>query len=177
MSIVYVKFMCAILPPASRAFISPFKKTMPVAVRVNPSHPVYFEPCLRISFRIQLYKLYAIIGNSCQKGQIVFSCHGMIHSHIIFIFYLLHMNCMFSLCSLRFQRRKKNPAAADHRFSGTEDHVPADRAHIKKRPAHIGTAVSILNIFSRKQLNGRNTKSACQRLQQCDIRKSAAGIT
>ena len=138
---------------------------MSVTITIKSSGASDFKSCFCISLRIQFDQLHTIIGNCCQKRNIMLLCHGMIHGHIILIFHNLRSDAMGIVHRLRFHRRQRNTAAANHSLAGAVDHVSTDRTDIPQGTQHICTAIGILNFFSGKQLEHRYAQCDGKRFQ------------
>lgn len=138
---------------------------MPVAAGIQILCSASLKSCLCVALRIQLNQLHSIIGNCCQKRNIMLLCHGMIHGHIILIFHNLRSDAMGIVHRLRFHRRQRNTAAANHSLAGAVDHVSTDRTDIPQGTQHICTAIGILNFFSGKQLEHRYAQCDGKRFQ------------
>ena len=132
------------------------KQAVSVAVGVDLLYAVDPESCLCLSLRVQLYKLNPMIGYGGEKGDVVLSGHRMIHAHIVLVLRDLRPNPVLRVCRLRFQRRQRDPAAADNGLSGCQNHVAADRADVKPAFCHIGRAVPVPDILPGQQFNHRD---------------------
>ena len=147
---------------------------MPVAAGIQILCSASLKSCLCVALGIQLNQLHSIIGNCCQKRNIMLLCHGMIHGHIILIFHNLRSDAMGIVHRLRFHRRQRNTAAANHSLAGAVDHVSADRTYVQLGAQDVAGNVPVGDPLAVQQLHDGYTQSAAQGLKQGNVRQAPA---
>ena len=135
------------------------------------------KPSLGRPLGIQLDQLQLIGGDIGQKRDKMPLCHGMLHSHKLFILHVLDHDLVGRVGLLRLQRRQGDAAAAHRQIPHGADNISANRAYIKRRAEQIGRAVAVFNLLAAEKLCNRHAQGGGEGLQQADVGIAFAGIT
>ena len=91
-----------------------------------------FESCLGRAFGVKLFKLDPIVGNGCNKRNMMFLCHWVIERNKELIFAYFNIDFVFVVGLFGYLRWKRNSTAADYRFSCGRNHITAEVLFVQR---------------------------------------------
>ena len=136
-----------------------------IAIPIKLAEATQLQASLRVSFWVELYKLYPVRGDEGDEGNEMGFGHGMVDGNEILVLYFFNTDPMAFIRVFCFQGRKGNAAAADERIAGAVDDVTADGADIEFGTKHIGRGVFVDDMLAVHQFNDRDAQGLRQRLQ------------